>query len=75
MILYDSKNAPNPRRVRIFLAEKGVSVPVQQVDIGTLENGKFADLVIVDGDPLANIDDLFKVKAVIKEGQIVVVKR
>src|SRR5262245_32507853 len=44
-------------------------------DIGTLENGKLADLVVIDGDPLANIDDLLKVKAVIKNGQIVVDKR
>ena len=34
MILYDSSFAPNPRRVRIFLAEKGVEVPIQQIDIG-----------------------------------------
>jgi len=44
-------------------------------DIGTLENGKLADLVVVDGDPLANVDDLLKVKAVIKDGQVVVDKR
>jgi glutathione S-transferase len=33
MKLYDSRMAPNPRRVRIFLAEKGVEVPVEQVDM------------------------------------------
>ena len=33
MKLYDSKMAPNPRRVRIFLAEKEISVPTEQVDI------------------------------------------
>ena len=33
MKLYDFKGAPNPRRVRMFLAEKGVSVPVRQVDL------------------------------------------
>jgi glutathione S-transferase len=33
MKLYDSTPAPNPRRVRIFLAEKGISVPLEQVDI------------------------------------------
>ncbi len=33
MKLYDFKGAPNPRRVRIFLAEKGISVPTQQVDL------------------------------------------
>jgi glutathione S-transferase len=38
MKLYDSAFAPNPRRVRIFLAEKGVEVPTVQVDIGKAEN-------------------------------------
>lgn len=33
MKLYDSKMAPNPRRTRIFLAEKGISVPTEQVDM------------------------------------------
>lgn len=38
MKIYDSKSAPNPRRVRIFLAEKGVDVPYQEVDIVKAEN-------------------------------------
>jgi len=33
MKLYDSKLAPNPRRTRIFLAEKGITVPTEQVDM------------------------------------------
>jgi glutathione S-transferase len=33
MKLYDTARAPNPRRVRIFLAEKGIEVPTEQVDI------------------------------------------
>jgi glutathione S-transferase len=33
MKLYDSKLAPNPRRARIFLAEKGISLPTEQIDI------------------------------------------
>jgi glutathione S-transferase len=33
-ILYDAPNpAPNPRRVRIYLAEKGLSVPMQSLSI------------------------------------------
>ena len=28
MKLYDFTQAPNPRRVRMFLAEKGVDVPL-----------------------------------------------
>ena len=33
MKLYDSTLAPNPRRVRIFLAEKGVDYENIQIDI------------------------------------------
>lgn len=36
MKLYDGGRAPNPRRVRIFLAEKGIDVPLQPVDMATL---------------------------------------
>jgi len=36
--LYDSQMAPNPRRVRVYLAEKGIDVPTVQVDIGNREN-------------------------------------
>lgn len=36
MKLYDNRVAPNPRRVRIFLAEKGMSIPTEEVDLGTL---------------------------------------
>ena len=38
MKLYDSKMAPNPRRTRIFLAEKGISVPTEQVDMMKFEH-------------------------------------
>ena len=33
MKLYDMVKAPNPRRVRIFLAEKGVTIETVEVDI------------------------------------------
>ncbi len=36
MKLYDGGRAPNPRRVRVFLAEKGIEVPMQPVDMGEL---------------------------------------
>ena len=38
MKLYDSKLAPNPRRARIFLAEKGISVPTEQIDIAAQQH-------------------------------------
>jgi len=33
MQLYDCSTAPSPRRVRIFLAEKGISIATRQVDL------------------------------------------
>ncbi|MCC7412318.1 MAG: glutathione S-transferase [Gammaproteobacteria bacterium] len=33
MKLYDYKPAPSPRRVRIFLAEKNIEVPTEQIDL------------------------------------------
>ncbi|MEM8816813.1 MAG: glutathione S-transferase [Pseudomonadota bacterium] len=41
MKLYDCKTAPSPRRVRIFLAEKGLSVDTVEVDLGNGE--QFSD--------------------------------
>ncbi len=37
-------------------------------DLGSLEAGKLADLVIVDGDPLKDIKDALNVKIVMKNG-------
>ncbi len=37
MKLYDGGRAPNPRRTRIFLAEKGITLPLEEVDLGALQ--------------------------------------
>jgi len=39
--------------------------------VGSLDNGKFADLIAVAGDPLADIAELQRVKFVMKGGAIV----
>ena len=38
MKLFDGGRAPNPRRVRVFLAEKGLTVPLVPIDMGALEH-------------------------------------
>jgi len=39
-------------------------------DLGTLEKGKLADLIIVSGDPLKNIQDAANVQYVMKNGKL-----
>ncbi|MDI6025974.1 glutathione S-transferase [Corticibacterium sp. UT-5YL-CI-8] len=38
MKLFDGGRAPNPRRVRVFLAEKGIDVPLVPVDMAAMEH-------------------------------------
>lgn len=58
MKLYDYK-APNPRRVRIFLAEKNIEVPIESVDLRSgaqfsTNYGAVTDRAVV---PLLELDD------------------
>jgi imidazolonepropionase-like amidohydrolase len=50
----------------------GAELTGRAADIGTIEAGKFADIVAVDGDPLANITMMEKVVFVMKGGEIYV---
>ena len=43
--------------------------------IGTLEAGKLADIILIDGNPTLNIYEMLKTRVVLKEGRIVVDKR
>ena len=36
MKLFDGGRAPNPRRVSVYLAEKGIEVPRVQIDMGAM---------------------------------------
>jgi imidazolonepropionase-like amidohydrolase len=41
-----------------------------QDQIGSIDKGKFADLIAVSGDPLGDITELERVKFVMKGGKI-----
>lgn len=59
MKLYDGGRAPNPRRVRIFLAEKGISVPLVPVDMGAMEHrgGEVTSRNPLQRLPVLELDD------------------
>lgn len=50
---------------------KAARICDREKDIGTLEAGKFADLLVVGGDPLADVTAMRQVRKVIKEGRLV----
>ena len=60
MKLYTYPGAPNPRRVHIFLAEKGIEVPFERVDIMTRANRTPEFMATVNplgGLPVLALDD------------------
>jgi glutathione S-transferase len=59
MKIIESKRAPNPRRVRIFLAEKGIDCPFEQIDLGHGEHKQpgFAKLNPLKRVPVLVLED------------------
>jgi glutathione S-transferase len=60
MKLYTYPGAPNPRRVHIYLAEKGIEVPLEPVDIMKRENRTpefLANVNKMGGVPVLELDD------------------
>jgi glutathione S-transferase len=59
MKLYDGGRAPNPRRVRVYLAEKGITVPLEPVNLGALQHkaAAFAAINPVQRVPALLLDD------------------
>ncbi|HEY0159522.1 MAG TPA: amidohydrolase family protein [Thermoanaerobaculia bacterium] len=67
--LYAQAGIPNADVLRI-----ATLVPAQVLkrdrDLGTIEPGKLADLIVVDGDPLRNMSDIRNVVTVVKDGVV-----
>ena len=59
MKLYDGGRAPNPRRVRVYLAEKGIGVALEPVDLGALQqkSSAFTDINPIQRVPVLVLDD------------------
>ncbi len=59
-----------PAKVLQIATLTAAQVTKQDKDLGSIARGKFADLIIVDGNPTKNISDIRKVDTVIKDGLI-----
>lgn len=59
MKILETRTAPNPRRVRIYLAEKGISVPFEELDLmkNQLKTPEFTQLNPLQRVPVLILDD------------------
>jgi imidazolonepropionase-like amidohydrolase len=60
-----------PSQAIVAATRNGAAAARGLKDFGTIEAGKLADLVLLAGDPIADISNLRKVATVVKEGRTV----
>jgi imidazolonepropionase-like amidohydrolase len=53
------------------LATSGSASDLGLNDRGTLESGKAADILVVEGDPTTGLGDLTRVRYVLRDGEVV----
>jgi len=61
----------SPADIVQIITKNAAASTLHGAEIGTLEPGKLADIVIIDGDPLRASADLLKVVTTIKGGEVV----
>lgn len=70
MRLYSMAGVPNSVVLRIATSGNAKLLNADS-EIGSVEPGKMADLILIDGDPLADITDTLKVTWTMKNGVVV----
>jgi imidazolonepropionase-like amidohydrolase len=60
-----------PSQAIVSATKNAAIVSRREKDLGTLESGKLADLLILDADPLADIHNIRKLRSVMKEGHFI----
>ena len=65
----------SPRDIIKIMGPNTAAAIDKSKDLGTLEPGKLADIVLVDGDPLQDVFALTRVVTTIKDGKVVFDKR
>jgi imidazolonepropionase-like amidohydrolase len=58
-----------PMQALVAATRNGAAAALRSRDLGTIEKGKSADLILLDADPLIDIHNIEKVSAVIAQGR------
>ena len=69
-LIFMVKNGMRPMQALVAATKGGAELLGMSQDVGTLEPGKSADLIVVTGDPLSDISDMGRVSWVIKNGTV-----
>ena len=69
-----SRVLSNEQIIQSLTANAAIAVGLER-ETGTLEPGKTADIILVDGNPMENIEDLEKVRLVVQGGVVTVDRR
>jgi imidazolonepropionase-like amidohydrolase len=59
----------SPMQAIVAATANGAGAILRSRDLGTIEKGKFADVVLLEADPLADIHNIEKIAAVIAQGR------
>ena len=60
-----------PMQALVAATKNGAFAAGREADLGTLERGKLADLLVLDGDPLADIRNIRKIRVLMAAGRVV----
>jgi imidazolonepropionase-like amidohydrolase len=61
-----------PREILLAATRHGGEALGLERELGTIGPGKLADVIVVDGDPLADLSALERVRVVIRDGEVIV---
>ena len=65
------KSGATPWQTLLAATRNGAALCGVEADLGTVEAGKIADLIVVDGNPLEDIENLGNLLLVLKNGKVV----